>query len=329
MEPLTQATLGAAAAIAFTRTVPVKHAFWIGALGGLLPDADVLIRSSTDPLLHLEYHRQFTHSIAFIPFGGAISAGIVHLLTRTQIRFFHLWVPATLGWATHGLLDACTSYGTQLLWPFSPNRIAWNTVSVIDPLFTTPLLLLTVLSLWKSNRILSSIALLWSVLYLMLGIHQRDKALDTYAEILDSRGHQASITVKPSFGNHILFRGFYKHDNQVYADSIRVPWIGEPKVYKGSSIESLEYKTLYDSVDSTHQRDLARFRLFSKGFLVMDPLHEGIIGDARYAMVPNAIAPMWGIDFGQRVPNTHMAFIRHTKLSQTDRSEFYRQLLGQ
>ena len=67
MEPLTQATIGSAAAIALTRRHLSQRAFWIGALGGFLPDADVLIRSSDDPLLHLEYHRHFTHSLLFIP----------------------------------------------------------------------------------------------------------------------------------------------------------------------------------------------------------------------------------------------------------------------
>ena len=191
------------------------------------------------------------------------------------------------------------------------------------------LLLLTVLSLWKNNRLLSRVALLWSILYLLLGLHQRNKAEEAYAQILENRRHQAFITVKPSFGNNILFRGFYESDNQVYVDAIRVPWFGKPKVYEGSSIESLTYEPIYTSVDSTHQHDLERFHLFSNGFLVMDPLHKGIIGDVRYAMVPNAIAPMWGIDYGQRIPNTHMAFIRHTRLSQTERNEFYSQLLGQ
>ena len=84
MEPLTQAALGAAAAVACTRKTPFKHAFWLGALGGLLPDADVLIRSSNDPLLHLEYHRQFTHSLLFIPAGGLITAMIGHLITKAK-----------------------------------------------------------------------------------------------------------------------------------------------------------------------------------------------------------------------------------------------------
>ena len=41
---------------------------------GILPDADVFITSASDPLLAIEYHRGFTHALAFIPLGGAIAA---------------------------------------------------------------------------------------------------------------------------------------------------------------------------------------------------------------------------------------------------------------
>ena len=46
------------------------------------------------------------------------------------------------GFSTHGVLDACTSYGTQLGWPFSDVRFAWSNVSIVDPLFTAPIVLL-------------------------------------------------------------------------------------------------------------------------------------------------------------------------------------------
>ena len=85
MDPITQASIGAAAAQSIGRT-SLKTALLIGALGGFLPDSDVFIRSSEDPLLHLEYHRHFTHSLIFIPVGGLITAGIGQLLTRGRHR---------------------------------------------------------------------------------------------------------------------------------------------------------------------------------------------------------------------------------------------------
>ncbi|MFT5657456.1 MAG: inner membrane protein, partial [Gammaproteobacteria bacterium] len=73
MDPLTQGVLGAALPLAAARRS--DHLVAVGILGllsGMAPDLDVLLRSSSDPLLYLEYHRQFTHSLVFIPFGGLL-----------------------------------------------------------------------------------------------------------------------------------------------------------------------------------------------------------------------------------------------------------------
>ena len=61
MDPLSQATLGAAAAQSVITKADLARIGLIGALAGMAPDLDVLIQSPTDPLLQLEYHRQFTH----------------------------------------------------------------------------------------------------------------------------------------------------------------------------------------------------------------------------------------------------------------------------
>ena len=56
-----------------------------------------------------------------------------HLLGRRRgLSFRQSWLYCTAGYATHAVLDACTTYGTMLLWPFSDARFAWNTISIID-----------------------------------------------------------------------------------------------------------------------------------------------------------------------------------------------------
>jgi hypothetical protein len=46
----------------------------IGAVAGILPDADILIQSGDDALLVLDYHRHFTHALAFVPIGALVAA---------------------------------------------------------------------------------------------------------------------------------------------------------------------------------------------------------------------------------------------------------------
>ena len=74
MDPLSQGPVGAAFAQSTANKNNLLKMGVIGFLAGLAPDLDVLIQSSTDPILSLEYHRQFSHSLFFIPFGSLIVA---------------------------------------------------------------------------------------------------------------------------------------------------------------------------------------------------------------------------------------------------------------
>jgi inner membrane protein len=66
MDPLSHAVLGAtAAAFKASKREHLRAAALCGALAGMFPDADILIRSADNPMLGLGYHRHFTHSLIF------------------------------------------------------------------------------------------------------------------------------------------------------------------------------------------------------------------------------------------------------------------------
>ena len=99
MDPLTQGTIGAVLPQALGKKNLGVVAL-LGFLSGMAPDLDILIRSSTDPLLSLEYHRQFTHSLIFIPFGGLICALFLFVVFKkinpwdlSYFYFIFLWLP--------------------------------------------------------------------------------------------------------------------------------------------------------------------------------------------------------------------------------------------
>ena len=123
MDPLSQGTVGAAFAQSIAYKNNIFKIGFIGFLAGLIPDLDVLIQSSTDPILSLEYHRQFTHSLFFIPFGSLIVALLIFPLVKSSMSLKTVYFASLLGYATHGLLDACTSYGTQLFGLFLTNGV--------------------------------------------------------------------------------------------------------------------------------------------------------------------------------------------------------------
>ena len=136
MDPISQGIVGAALAQSKAKKNNIIKIGVIGFMAGMVPDLDVLIKSSTDPILSLEYHRQFTHSLLFIPFGAMIVALIIFPLIKRSLSFKTIYVASFLGYATHGLLDACTSYTYSI--GLSPMSGHLNSISVVDPLFTIP-----------------------------------------------------------------------------------------------------------------------------------------------------------------------------------------------
>ena len=115
MDPLSQAVVGAVVAGCVAKPQTIKPALMLGAIAGMAPDLDVFIRDPQDPLLFLAYHRQFTHALAFIPVGAALVTLLAWPLFRRQLSVTSIYRFCFAGYLTHGLLDACTTYGPHLL----------------------------------------------------------------------------------------------------------------------------------------------------------------------------------------------------------------------
>jgi inner membrane protein len=316
MDPLTQGLIGASLPQALAKNR--RSVFWAGCFGfvaGLLPDLDVLIRSSADPLLFLEYHRHFTHSLVFVPVGGLVCAVIFHLLFRRRsgLSFKATWLFCTLGYGTHGLLDAFTSYGTLLWWPFSSERVALSAVSVIDPLVTLPVLVLVILATLRRQRWFAIGALLWASLYLGAGVLQRTAAITMGEALAVSRGHTpVRLDAKPSFANILVWKTTYEADDRFFVDAVRPTFA--PRVFTGESVQKLDLVRDFPDLDmnSQQRRDIERFSIFSDGFLAQDPRMPDQIIDMRYSMLPNEIAGLWSIGIsGTAGPDTHATFQNH------------------
>lgn len=329
MDPLSQGISGSLATQLFSQPKKLLAVSVIGFLAGMAADLDVFIRSASDPLFGLEFHRHFTHSLIFIPIGGMLCALVFYAVyCHRFFSFRQTWLFSTLGYATHALLDACTSYGTLLLWPFSSNRIAWNNVSVIDPLFTLPVLLFVILAVIKRNRIFSVIALVYALLYLGLGLALQYKASNTVIQLAQLRGHFVTeLVLKPSFGNLVLWKSIYLHDGNYYIDAIRV--IGETQIIVGESQAKLDIERDLPWLSKTSQQadDLARFSWFSDGYLALSKDDPYLVIDMRYSLLPNSADGLWGIKFNpQAGKDEHIQMVSMNRDRQSSRQSLPRLL---
>ena len=310
MDPVSQGLVGAVLPQSVSSKKEIRLAAAIGFLSGLLADIDVVIRSSTDPLLFLDYHRQFTHSLVFILIGGLIAAGFCWLFLKKRLSFWKIYLYAFLGYGTHCFLDACTNYGTELLWPFSNARIAWNVVSVIDPIFTFTSAFLVIIAVVRKSPLIARIGLVFAMSYLLFGLYQRERAEDALLTLAQSRGHEVErVLVHPSIGNLLVWRSIYEAEGNYYVEAIRLGLFSEPKIYNGDSIK------VFDSSNELHEldedsilySDINRFKHFAKDFLVAHPQYPNIIGDLRMGILPNSIKPIWGIEFNPDKENEHVS----------------------
>lgn len=99
-------------------------------VSAVAPDVDGLARLG-DTAFYISHHRGITHS--FI--GGAIMALLLAAIFYRFSTYKHYWRLAGLcylGILVHIVTDLCTSYGTRVFLPFSDQRIAWDTLFIID-----------------------------------------------------------------------------------------------------------------------------------------------------------------------------------------------------
>jgi inner membrane protein len=237
---------------------------------------------------------------------------------------------AIAGYATHGLLDACTTYGTQLFWPFSDYRVAWNNVSIIDPIFTLALVAGIITGSWRKSQRPATIALIFCITYLILGAVQRDRAMEVQEVVAASRGHERSRgEVFPTIGNHLVWRSLYQSGDTFHADRIRVPWFGAKTWAPGTSVAAVDESDLPDSIRSNPRLldDFRRFSWFSSDWIARPPDDSSVIGDVRYSLRTEAFDPIWGIRFHPDEP-VPIEWVDRTRRREIGVGELWEEITG-
>lgn len=245
-------------------------------------------------MLGIIYHRHFTHSLLFVPIGGFLVALPWMWKHRHHRRVRRQVLAATLiGYGTHALLDAFTSYGTLLWWPCSHDRVAWSVIAIIDPRYTLPLLVGIYLSAKTRARTWVVVALAWSFFYLGLCTLQRHRALDLQNKLIQARGAKANErNVFPQMGSARRWRSIYRVKDKAQVDELWVGWFDLPRIATGPSQTLLEVTPAPKDPGSTDRHTL---RWFGKSWLyeTNGPNQERWWCDGRLSLRANAFDPVF------------------------------------
>ncbi|MBF0147739.1 MAG: metal-dependent hydrolase [Magnetococcales bacterium] len=331
MDPVSHALLGATAAAVFQPREHLRVAAVVGGLAALLADLDVLIRSAEDPLMQLEYHRQFTHALLFTPVGGLVAALLLYRWTRRRLSFRQSWTMASLGYLTAGPLDACTSYGTQLLWPWSDTRFAWSILPVVEPVTTLLLMVLLhqAVRCRKRRWLVAAVAGLGC--WFSVAAWQQQRAVTLAQMWARERGDvHIDLRVKPTMMNLVLWRAVYRSGDRIQAVAVRPGVWGAPTLYPGESAPWIRTDQPLPGIPETSRlaQDLRRFDRLSDRFMVVHPERSDLFGDGRYALLPHAIAPLWGIVVDPDKPDRPAPFDEFRMWQPDTARTFWAMLLG-
>lgn len=193
MDSLTQIVLGAAVGEAVLGKKVGNKAILYGAIAGTIPDLDVLARYFVDTVTATEWHRGFSHSIFFSVLFAPIFGWLIWKLNPKSGANWKDWSRLMFwGLFTHPVLDAFTTWGTQLFWPFKI-RLAFQNIFVIDPLYTLPFLVFLIITMFQKRssvkrRRYNRLGLIISSTYLVLTLILKGFAFKQFTDNLEVQG---------------------------------------------------------------------------------------------------------------------------------------------
>ncbi len=229
MDSISQIVLGAACGEAALGKKIGNKAMLFGAIGGTIPDMDVFVGRwiYSNEIDITAFHRGFMHSILFSLIGALAFGWLVYRLYNTGRRknttTFKDWRWLFfLSIFTHPILDSFTPYGTQLFLPFTNYRVAFNNISVVDPVYTVPFLLCLLIAVWfrrnsKWRKSFVRAGLVISSSYMFLTIINKVYIDSVFKSTLKEKGiAYIRYQAQPSILNNILWYGIAETDEYYY-----------------------------------------------------------------------------------------------------------------
>ncbi|HEY0635900.1 MAG TPA: metal-dependent hydrolase [Gammaproteobacteria bacterium] len=207
MDTLTHALSGALLARVVAPHLPqataptLRRALVVGTLCAAFPDSDVVISLVSDQLTYLNLHRGVTHSLLLLPLWALLFAALFSLYDRHRHYWRAYFILALGAIAIHIAGDVITTYGTQILAPFSSWKASVPLTFIIDPWFSSIIIAGLLASWWWRNSTrpaLIALAILFAYVGLQASLNGRAAALgEMYAAQQGFRDAQVVALPQP------------------------------------------------------------------------------------------------------------------------------------
>ncbi len=283
MDSVTQIVLGAAVGEAVLGKKIGNKAMVLGAIAGSIPDLDVIASFITDTVTALEMHRGFTHSIVFSMVFGFLFGWLLSLWDKraTFKEWFWFWF---LCFVTHPLLDAHTTWGTQLFWPLDL-RLAYKNIFVIDPLYTLPFLVFLILAMLQKRgsikrKRFNKLGLIVSSTYMLLTIILKGITYNKFKTALENQNiPYSALETKPSPLNTILWTANVETEDAFL--------IGDYSFFDTKPIQFFSHPKNHAILGALAEEDkVKRLVKITKGWYTISEKPDGIyLNDLRFGMI--------------------------------------------
>lgn len=240
---------------------------------GTVPDLDVLTSFFVSASTQLGWHRGFSHSALFATLAAPVFGWIIYRIHRRGEAGWRDWSWLVF-WAilTHPILDMFTVYGTQFLQPFSDYPVAFNSIFIIDLLYTVPLFLgVAIAQIYhRSSRRriwINRLGLILSSGYLLWGIGVKFHVNDVVTDALTAQDKQFQrYMTAPTPLNSLLWMAIAEDKNGY--------WIGLYSLLDPDRQINFRYiERREELLTNYHGPALEQLNWFSRGYYIARSEH--------------------------------------------------------
>jgi inner membrane protein len=302
MDTFTHIALGAAVGEIMLGKKLGKRAMIIGAAANTFPDIDFLASLWLSPADNVLAHRGFTHSILCMVLLTLLFCWVAlkwdkqHAVSPAKWFSFFL-----LQLGLHLFVDAFNAYGVGWFIPFDDIRISFHTIFVVDPFYSSILILVFILLLlypvnYKYRNRMAALGLSISALFLIYALINKSIASSEVQNLLRKQkiSYNRYFTTPTPFNTWLWFAvaevdsGYYMGYRSVFDRIDTLPLTFVPRN---------EY--LLEGLQGDH--DLQQLKKFSQGYYTVEYRADTLVfNDLRFGQIT-----------GWHTPNPRFAFHFH------------------